>query len=222
MIKYFKIFTAIFLITACAKSPEIQTSEIEAIELIKDAFLNFNKKKVSVDSRKLLSRDHIDKVGIPILFVELENGQNGTLTKYPGQGIGQTWLGADGATLTLRQGVLLASRGMGDDLMGGSSYIPPWSQIVDSPKYKRSLSYLGGDNQIYTKFFDCTLDKGDDQIVLNIWEASFIVTLFREHCVGIDGVISNQYFIDNIGVVRRSVQYHSETIGYVITERLDR
>ena len=37
-------------------------------------------------------------------------GQNGTLTPYPGKGIGQTWLGADGATITMEQGVLKASK----------------------------------------------------------------------------------------------------------------
>ena len=30
---------------------------------------------------------------------------------YPGQGVGQTWLGADGATITLEQGILTASEG---------------------------------------------------------------------------------------------------------------
>ena len=37
------------------------------------------------------------------------------LTPIPGQGVGQTWLGADGATITLDKGVLKASRGMGND-----------------------------------------------------------------------------------------------------------
>ena len=63
------------------------------------------KPKIFFDARNLLNRKQIDAADIPVLFVELETGQNGTLTLYPGQGFGQTWLGADGATITLEGGV---------------------------------------------------------------------------------------------------------------------
>ena len=39
-----------------------------------------------------------------ILFVELASGKTG-LDPLSGQGVGQTWLGADGATVTLDRGV---------------------------------------------------------------------------------------------------------------------
>ena len=87
-----------------------------------------------IDARYLLSREQVDAAKTPVLFVELASGQNGTLTPYPGQGFGQTWLGADGATITLERGILKASRGMGDDLMGSSVSIPPWSKI-----YKKTI-----------------------------------------------------------------------------------
>lgn len=222
MIHYLKFITLFFFISACTNSPEIHTGEIRALELIRDSFLNWNETKVNVDSKKLLTRDKIDKIDIPILFVQLENGQNGTLTQYPGQGIGQTWLGADGATLTLRQGALTASRGLGDDIMGGSSNLPSWSQVMVPTKYERTLSYLGGNNRIYTRRFNCSLEKNDDQVVLNVWDASFEATLFNESCLDKNGIIKNKYFVENSGLVRRSIQYHSETLGYIITERLDR
>ena len=72
--------------------------EIKTFNFIKDAIKQQNHKKVFLDSRKILNRKQIDEAKIPILFVELNTGQNGTLTQYPGQGIGQTWLGADSAT----------------------------------------------------------------------------------------------------------------------------
>ena len=87
-----------------------------------------------VDARNLLSREQIDAAKIPVLFVELESGQNGTLTPYPGHGLGQTWLGADGATITLERGILKASRGMGDDLMGSSSSMPSWYKLENYGK----------------------------------------------------------------------------------------
>ena len=40
---------------------------------------------------------------------------------YPGQGVGETWLGADGATINLDKGILKATGGMKGDLMGADS-----------------------------------------------------------------------------------------------------
>ena len=85
--------------------------------------------KQFVNARNLINRAQINAANVPVLFVELASGQNGTLTPYPGQGVGQTWIGADGATVTLERGILKASRGMGDDLMGSFSFMPNWSKI---------------------------------------------------------------------------------------------
>ena len=50
---------------------------------------------------------------MPLLFAELGSGQNGTLSKYPGEGVNSTtWIGVDGATITLKNGLLIATRGM--------------------------------------------------------------------------------------------------------------
>ena len=92
--------------------------------------------------------------------MELASGQNGTLTPYPGQGVGQTWLGADGATITLERGILKASRGMGDDLMGSSSSMPTWSKInKKTEKYSRELNHITGNNKISKRVFNCNIEK---------------------------------------------------------------
>ena len=118
---------------SCSNSADMKTGEIKNLQLLKQAFENRSDSKIFIQSRDLLSREQIDAAKTPVLFVELASGQNGTLTPYPGQGIGQTWLGADGATVTLQRGVLKASRGMGDDLMG-SFMMPPWSKINKKQK----------------------------------------------------------------------------------------
>ena len=64
----------------------METGEIRTLQLLKMAFEQSNNSKLFIDARTLLSRDQIDAANTPILFVELESGQNGTLTQYPGQG----------------------------------------------------------------------------------------------------------------------------------------
>ena len=145
------------------------------------------------------------------------------MTPYPGQGVGQTWLGADGATITLEKGVLKASRGMGDDLMGSFSSIPPWSKInKKSENYSRELNHITGNNKISNRVFNCNIEKKSSEEYIKIWEVTFKVDKFEEICFDGSLTLKNTYQVDTQGTVRRSTQYHSETLGAILIERLDR
>ena len=174
-----------------------------------------------MDARGLIDREQIDKANIPVLFVELETGQNGTLTPYPGQGIGQTWLGADGATITFDRGVLKASRGMGDDVMGGTSSMPSWENTTEKNFYSRRVGFLSGNNQIQSVEFRCKIKKGIKEVII-VWDVPFNVTRYEETCDSSNIEVNNVYFLDQNKIVRKSIQYHSPTIGYIMTERLER
>ena len=102
------VLISILVLVSCSSTPELETGEIKTLAILDQALKQSNKAKRFIDSRLLLTRKQIDKAKLPVLFVELLSGQNGTLTPYPGQGIGQTWLGADGATITLERGILKA------------------------------------------------------------------------------------------------------------------
>ena len=91
-----------------------------------------------------------------------------------------------------------------------------------SVKYIRSISHLNGDNKISERKFECSIKKNKQKEEVAIWDVKFHVTKFVETCEHHGFEIKNTYYVDNRGIVRRSSQYHSETIGYVITERLDR
>lgn len=211
------------LLVACSNSTELETGEIQTLKLIKEAFDSSKGSKQFIDARNLINRAQIDAANIPVLFVELASGQNGTLTPYPGQGVGQTWLGADGATITLENGILKASRGMGNDLMGSSSSLPTWSKINKKPEtYSRKLSHISGNNKISRRFFKCDIKKTGSGELIKIWDINFKVDKFEEQCFSSSLAFRNFYYLDSQGVVRRSFQYHSETFGSILIERLDR
>ena len=172
----------------------------------------------------MLSREQIDEAGTPVLFVELvASGQNGTLTPYPGQGVGQTWLGADGATITFQKGILKASRGMGDDLMGSFSSIPPWSKInYETEPYSRKMIYVTGNNKVSELIFECDIQKSKFKEVIDIWDLKFQVRRFEENCYNKHFGIRNVYYLDANNIVRKSSQYHGDTVGYIITKRIER
>lgn len=217
------ISVLISILASCSNTPELETGEIKILAILDQAFQQSSQQKQFVDSRLLLKRKQIDEAKVPVLFVELPSGQNGTLTPYPGQGIGQTWLGADGATITLDRGVLKASRGIGDDLMGSSSSMPSWSKIKGkTPAFKRELIYLNGNNKISKRIFKCNFEKIGKRKIIEIWEVKFTVTKFNENCASGGFKIKNTYYLDDQKIVRKSKQYHSDTVGYIVTERLDR
>ena len=196
--KKFSITIALFLsIASCTNTPELESGEIKTFQVLKDAIDQRAKSRAIIDARDTLSRQQIDKYALPVLFVELPWGQNGTLTLYPGQGIGQTWLGADGATITLEKGVLKASRGMGDDLMGSKSFMPEWDKFDQfSNNYEKQLKYLSGNNKIISKNFTCRIQKVSGKERLEIWDLEFILDKFEENCTTSGISIKNIYYLD--------------------------
>ena len=223
MNKFFASLSLILILASCSNAPETETGEIRTLQLLKKAFDQSNKPKGFIDARNLINREQIDAANIPILFVELASGQNGTLTLYPDQGVGQTWLGADGATITLERGVLKASRGMGDDLMGSSSSMPPWSKVnKKTENYSRKLTHITGNNKSYKRVFICNIEKTSSGEFIKIWGINFKVDKFEERCSDGSFTFKNTYHVDTKTIVRRSSQYHSETLGFILIERLDR
>ena len=171
MIRYLMLYALILVVCSCSNTPELETGEIKLFQMLKDAFNQSKNSGTFIDAKNLLSREQIDAAAIPVLYVELKSGQNGTLTPYPGQGDGEVWLGADGATITLDQGILKASRGMGVDMMGASSSMPPWVKTKDnSITYNREVKYITGNNKISTNVLKCKIKKNDRQEILEIWE----------------------------------------------------
>ena len=223
MSRFFIWLSCVLILASCSNAPETETGEIRTLQLLKKAFDSSRKPKQFINARNLINRDQIDAANMPVLFVELASGQNGTLTPYPGQGDGQTWLGADGATITLERGILKASRGMGDDLMGSSSSMPSWSKINKKTEiYSRELNHLNGNNRISKRIFNCNIEKTSSGNLIKIWDINFKVDKFEESCSDGSLMFNNTYQVDTQGIVRRSTQHHSKTLGSILIERLDR
>jgi len=213
---------AVAALAGCTNTVEMESGEIKALKLIKRELDAAGRPAAYFDARKLVTRDMLDAADIPVLFVAIERGQNGTLTQFPGVGVGQTWLGVDGSTVTLAGGILKATRGVGDDLMGSEmSREFNWKDIDPAP-YTRSMAYLREDNQMRIHDYVCEMSDTGQLERLEIFDAPFTAWLFRETCEGSPGGFTNDYYVDAVGIVRKSRQYHGEKIGYMTLERLDR
>ena len=210
------------LISACGNSTELETGETKVLKIIKDKLDAPSGAAAYINARKVVSRDIIDGVGVPILFVEIDRGQNGTMTQYPGKGVGQTWLGVDGSTVTLDNGLLKATRGMGDDLMGSEISLAINWRDLEEVSYERQMAYLRLDNKTFIDEYTCTLTDMNSMETINLFDADFSVNHVQETCRGAAGSFVNDYYIDTDGLVRNSRQYQGNKIGYMTIARLDR
>ena len=213
---------SLLALSAWGNSTELETAETKVLKIIKDKIDAPSGATVYIDARKVVSRDIIDGVGVPILFVEIDRGQNGTMTEYPGVGVGQTWLGVDGSTVTLDNGLLKATRGMGDDLMGSEISLEiNWSDL-EEVSYERRMAYLRFDNKTHINEYSCTLTDMDSMETISLFDAEFSVNHVQETCRGAAGSFVNDYYIDTEGLVRNSRQYQGNKIGYMTIARLDK
>ncbi len=150
-----------------------------------------------------------------------------------------TWGTADGVTLTLRDGVLISTAGLGDDLMS-----------AETPDVRRQRGEvvrdhyrLGRDETVRRIRRFCTLEDAGTQTVTVTGIArparrvvetcgpgaegdadearrrGLLATAFADVPAAVDPVlpaITNTYWIEADGLIRKSRQYVSPGVGYVI------
>ena len=221
IIKHLAVFISLFAILGCSNNPSYKTTETEIFKLLTKSITNINVPKNKINAREIIGREEIDKSKVPLLFVELQSGQNGILSLYPGAGIGQTWIGVDGATITLNKGILNASRGMGYDLMGGGSLMPDWDKPSPS-HYNRNWVYLVEDDRLIKLTYLCNRIVENESSSISIFDINFKTKKFVETCYRDEHTFKNYYFVDESNIVRRANQFHSKKVGHILTERLER
>ena len=107
--------------------------------------------------------------------------------------------------------------------MGSSSAMPTWSKIKkNTESYSREIYHITGDNKTARNVLSCDIEKTSSGEFIKIWDINFKVTKFEEQCFNSSLSFKNIYYVDTKGLVRRSLQYHSRTLGFVSLERLDR
>jgi hypothetical protein len=132
-----------------------------------------------------------------------------------------TWSTVEKQTLTLRQGVMTATRGLGDDLM--SSDVSATIRAIASgggDDIVRVLRHLDGDDQTIETRFTCRLTTaGRETITLSSGE-NLATTRLVERCVAGNQTVENIYWKDTGGTVRRSRQWISASLGYILIDVL--
>jgi hypothetical protein len=164
-----------------------------------------------------VTRADIEKYGIPILrAVIASRGADALLTISDDKGDVVTWSTTDGTTFSLRNGVLIQTRGLGPDLM--SAQVPSVGMLgQNGGTHQRQYFFLGQGDVQSRRTYDCTVTvKGRETIT--IFDRNHSVTHVTESCARPQDKIENEFWIEG-ATIRKSRQWTSGLTGYIDFEK---
>jgi hypothetical protein len=127
----------------------------------------------------------------------------------------ETWESPGQIAMTLRDGILIATRGLSEDLMGADTAAVRSALAASGGTVQRSQSYLDSEDQIRTRQLTCTISAaGQDTIATLTGPVSALK--FEESCESPALVFKNTYWLSGPGgKIVQSRQVIAPSIGYV-------
>lgn len=124
-----------------------------------------------------------------------------------------------GPTAAFDNGVLVATRGFGDDLITLESAGVVQALRSGGGTVVRRLESLDAQNQILTDRLACTISAaGSEEVDLGLRQVT--LRRFEENCRSAALVFDNIYWLDGSGGIVASRQYVSPTVAYLRSSRL--
>ena len=172
------------------------------------------------DPRETLTREMIDTAPTNLLlFAAVNEDLASTFVRAARNSEMITWMSDEGDSLTLRDGVVIATRGLGDDLMGATSGQVYQGLVSGGGRTVRIHDYLDGEDQIVRREYACELATLRSETI-EIYERNHQTRLISETCTGDSGGFRNLYWIDAAGMIWQSRQWISARVGAVDIQKL--
>lgn len=174
----------------------------------------------TADPRAGLSRDALEQSDLELaLFAVVASDAIATTQLVGDNGHRRTWAAMDGVSVTLDRGVIVATRGLGDDIMGSDV-----SEVVHALRQRggsatRLVDFLDGNDQIVRRAYICDISAGADETVTIIGR-SYRTTVMTEQCRSATDSFENTYWMDRNGGVWQSRQWVSPLVGFLDHQQL--
>lgn len=172
--------------------------------------------------RNALTPSRLAAIKAPLLLVTApETDLAATLVPVAQNGPVQTWRTGDGVQLSLHAGVIVATRGLGDDMMTSDATGLRRALGSGGGTYSRKITRLDGDFGTQFETWHCTLRLLGRQ-TLSMPLADIVTVQFEEECRGVNDGFTNQYALSRDGVVWASRQWVGPDVGYLQVSLLKR
>ncbi len=165
------------------------------------------------------------QAGAPRLIAVRENRENrfATFARLQERNGTGTWISADDVSLSLWDGFLVATRGLGGDMMSADVGEVQAAVLFDMPGYyPRFQSYLDGENQTVIRSFVCRVSSRGPRR-LEFEGVSATTRLMEEDCKSTSLSFVNLYWVDDgSGALLQSRQWASPHLGLLAIRQLPR
>jgi len=211
------LLAALLLLASCGS----ETESIDDVSIAKRIISQKTTGKAGAAAAPAITRELLDSIGKPLLRAKVENtGAVAVLGLIGQNGNAVTWTSADAISLTLRDGIVVATRGLGDDLI--SAAVPALAAVYQGQglEQRRLYSLEGGDTEVMRPY-DCSLSvKGTESLVL--YGIGYTVRHVVEACRGPAGTFQNDYWMEVGGKMRQSRQWIGEQVGFLELQLVSR
>lgn len=137
-----------------------------------------------------------------------------TMVEAARNGSKVTWVDSENNSITLENGVIVATRGLPRDLMGADT-AQVWAAIrAGGGNAQRTHDFLTDQDQISQQLLQCRIAQQGSDTVRRLGQ-TLDATRFEEKCAGEGLQLTNIYWVNRSGLLLRSLQAISPDAGYL-------
>lgn len=221
-------FKSLFLagsmaLTGCTGGPEASNAIASRAAELRDIWRIQNTAELPTVTRALL-----DSLTIPSLEVTIESREGAIAyliplveRNDPFHGPTTVWRTGDNAQIALRAGVIVGTKGLGNDLQGSDMRGSVRTVLGnDADEWTGAITYIDGAPEAHTIPLEC-VSQTPERTTIEIVELTYTVDHLRETCFTDSDIVINEYWVDpRDRTVWQSRQWIGPEIGYVRTRFL--
>ena len=198
------------LLSACGNDPEASENRLAAksVKHLGVYLLTLGHPPAPAAFDPAEVRAGLEQAGQPVYGVKLDKIRyNDFMAPYGDNGPIQTWASNTYEIVSLNAGILVATRGFGNDIMSASA--PGLAQVRSaSGFFHRVYYYLDGADQPQRSDFDCNFAASGNETIA-VLDRGYATRRVTETCSNPDTSFENVYWFDGSGSLRQSVQFVS-------------
>lgn len=211
-----------FVLSGCtSEKPQIKGNVVAAVSTLKTV-LKRKSKTTGSNPLEHATRAQLQGVAGSVLFAHLNKaGAYATLSLIGNNKGVQTFITNDSISISMQSGVILATRGLGGDLMSADVSGSVAALNKQTPgQYTRTMRRLNGQDAIQTTIFTCKMANIGPE-TLTILGTKFSTQHFKERCNAANQTFENDYWQGRKDpVIWQSQQWLGDATGDVTLQLL--
>lgn len=214
----------VLVLLGCASGKEEVPLQVEIFNASRSIISDRTSKD---DARPVVTRADLDQIQGSFMEVTIERqdivGYVGIGTERRDDQPGKitVWRTEDDVSLAMRNGVLIATRGMGGDVISSSVQVSDTTLGPSAGGEHVQVIRDGDDNAVRLSLACELVDFGSETIT--IIERQYPTRHLQQRCQGGGGSVVNDYWVDSrAGLIWQSRQWAGPYIGYMRIRRLTR